>query len=109
MSSTSSDLKAILRKTVEEDYKHRIAEIDEGFERYKSLILKIAETEKWDLLAWFEGTEPEDLEKYEKDLDLLERADLVKGQLKYTERNAFREYHLTKRGAELAKKLLNEP
>lgn len=104
----SSDLKTILRKTVEEDYKHKIAEIDEDLERYGSLILKIAETEKWDLLVWFEGTEPEDLEKYEKDLNLLERANLIRGQLKYTERNAYREYQLTKKGAELAKKLLNE-
>ncbi len=62
----SSDLKAILRKTVEEDYKHKIAEIDEGFERYKSLILKIADTDKWDLLVWFEGTKPENLEKNER-------------------------------------------
>ncbi len=104
----SSDLKAILRKTVEEDYRHKVADIDQNFERYKSIILKIADTEKWDLLVWFEGTEPEDLKKYEKDLNLLERADLVKGQLKYTERNAFREYQLTKKGTELVEKLLNE-
>jgi hypothetical protein len=104
----SSDLSEILHKVTEEDYKRKIVEIEDGLGRYKSLILKIAETKKWDLTIWVEGTKLKDLEKYEKDLNLLKRANLIKGQLKYTERNAYREYQLTKKGTELAKKLLKE-
>jgi hypothetical protein len=103
-----SDLEAILRKVAEEDYKSEIRDIEDGLERYKSLILKIAKAKKWDLLVWIEGTILKDLKKYEKDLNLLERANLIKGQMKYTERNAYREYQLTKKGNELAKKLLKE-
>jgi len=39
---------------------------------------------------------------------LLERSNLVKKQIKYSEDNAYREYQLTKKGTELAKKLLKE-
>ena len=48
------------------------------------------------------------VEKYEKELNLLERGNLVKGKLKYTERNAYREYQLTKKGSELVNKLQKE-
>jgi hypothetical protein len=104
----SSDLRAILRKVAEEEYKREIREIEERLERYKSLILEVAEAKKWDLLVWVEGTGLKDLKKHEKDLNLLERANLVKGQMKYTERNAYREYQLTKKGNELVKRLLEE-
>lgn len=103
---TSSDLRAILKKVAEEDYKSENAEIEEGLERYKSLILKIANVKKFDLAIWVEGSEMH--LKYEKDLNLLERGNLVKGQIRYTERNAYREYKLTKKGTELVKKLLEE-
>lgn len=103
---TSSDLSAILKKVAEEDYKNENAEIEEGLERHKSLILKIAKVKKFDLAIWVEGSETH--LKYEKDLNLLERGNLVKGQIRYTERNAYREYKLTKKGTELAKKLLEE-
>lgn len=103
----SSDLKVILEKVAEEDYQNETMEIEKGLERYKSLILKIAEVKKWDLPIWVEGTETH-LGKYEEDLNLLERGNIVKGQIKYTERNAYREYTLTKKGADLAEKLLKE-
>lgn len=104
----SSELKAILNKVVEEDYKNEEMMIEARLERYKSLILKIAKAKKWDLRIWVEGSALKDVEKYEKDLNFLERGNIVKGQMKYTERNAYREYQLTKKGTELAKKLSKE-
>jgi hypothetical protein len=68
----------------------------------------MAKTEKWDLAIWVEGTNVKDSEKYEKDLNLLERGNLIKGKMKFTEHNAYREYQLTKKGSELVKKLLSE-
>jgi len=41
-------------------------------------------------------------------LNVLERAHLVKGQTKETGRNVYRQYELTKEGAELVKKLSKE-
>jgi hypothetical protein len=46
--------------------------------------------------------------EYEQDLNFLERGNLVKGKLKFTERNAYRECQLTKKGSELLKKLQSE-
>ena len=85
------------------------AAIDKGLRNYKSLILQIAEAKKWDLRVWVEGQEPEDLKKYEKVLNMLERGNIIKGKMKYTHRSAYREYELTKKGEELAKKLQEEP
>lgn len=104
----SSDLKSILDTVVEEDYKRKELEIEKAFERFKSLLHEIARAKKWDLAIWVEGTNVEGVEEYEKDLNLLERGNLIKGQMKFTEHNAYREYQLTKKGSDLVKKLLNE-
>jgi hypothetical protein len=101
----SSELKTILEKVAEEDYEHEKTLIEERLEHFRSLLLKIAKARNWDFPVWIEGAEPADLKKYEADLNLLERANLVKGQMKYTEHNAYREYRLTKKGEELAKTL----
>jgi hypothetical protein len=104
----SSDLKAILDKVAEEEYRSKKLEIEEGLERFKSFLLKIAKTKKWSHIIWVEGSMVKKFEKYEKDLNLLEKGDLVKGRMKYTEHNAYRVYQLTPKGFELAKKLLEE-
>jgi len=105
----SSDLLKTLHKVAEEDCESRMVAIDKGIGSYKSLILQIAEAKKWDLRVWVEGQEPNDLKKYEKALSMLERGNIIKGKMKYTHRSAYREYELTKKGEELAKKLQEEP
>jgi predicted transcriptional regulator len=105
---TSSDLETILKQVAEEDYASEELEIEKNLLRFKSLLLEIAKAQKWDLAIWVEGANVKDAEKYEKTLNLLERGNLVKGKLKYTERDAYREYQLTKKGFELLKKLQKE-
>jgi len=105
---TSSELKTILNQVAEEDYASEELEIEKNLLRFKSFLLEIAKAKKWDLAIWVEGTDVKYAEKYEKDLNLLERGNLVKGQLKYTDRNAYREYQLTKKGSELVEKLQKE-
>jgi hypothetical protein len=107
--NTSSDLLMILTQVAKEDCANEELEIEKNLERFKSLLLEIARAKKWDLAIWVEGTAVSDAEKVENDLNLLERANLVKGTTKFTERNAYREYQLTKKGTELLKKLQNEP
>jgi hypothetical protein len=104
----SLDLITILNKVVEEDYKRKELEIEKGLERFKSLLQEIAKAKKWDLTIWVEGTNVKGVKEYEKDLNLLERGNIIKGEMKFTERNAYREYQLTKKGSELVKKLLKE-
>ena len=104
----SSNLKGILNKVAQEDYASEEVEIEKNLSLFKSLLLEIAKVKTWDLAIWVEGTDVKSAEKYEKNLNLLERGNLVKGKLKFTERNAYREYQLTKKGFELVKKLREE-
>jgi hypothetical protein len=104
---TSSELMAILQKQVEDDYKKELAEIDKGIDRFKSLLLRIAKVKKWDLTLWSEGFSTH-FQQYERDFTLLEKSNLIKGKTKYTERNKYREYQLTKKGRELVEKLQKE-
>ena len=105
---TSSDLKFILTKVAEEDYASEEMQIEKNLPQFKSLLLEISKAKTWDLAIWVEGTDVKIAENYEKNLNLLERGNLVKGKLKFTERNAYREYQLTKKGFELVKKLREE-
>jgi hypothetical protein len=104
----SADLKAIIDKVIEEDYKLKELDIEKGLKRFKSLLHEIEKAKKWDLAIWVEGSKVNGVEQYERDLNLLERGNIVKGEMKFTERNAYREYQLTKKGSELVKKLLKE-
>jgi hypothetical protein len=100
----SAELKRRLDKVVEEDYKQGEIETEQDLPRMKALLLKIAQAKKFDISIWIEGTKQPDL-KDEEDLNLLERANLIKGQTKYTHRNVYRQFELTVKGAEIAEQL----
>ncbi|MEJ2241482.1 MAG: hypothetical protein P8Y18_04995 [Candidatus Bathyarchaeota archaeon] len=104
----SLDLKEILVNTIKEDYKQKEMEVEKGIERFKQLLCEIAAAKKWDLTMWVEGSNVKDIEKHEKDLTLLEKGKLIKGKMKFTEHNEYREYQLTKKGSDLVKKLIKE-
>jgi pterin-4a-carbinolamine dehydratase len=56
-----------------------------------------------------EGTKQVENEKDEELLGQLERANLVKGETRFTHRNFYRQFQLTTKGAEIAKQLAYEP
>ena len=103
----SSDLKDALRNVVEEDCEKERKEIERKLDHYKSLLLEIARVKRFNLAVSVEGFETQ-YQADERDLDFLERANLVKGEMNFTHHNEYREYQLTKKGAELAAKLMNE-
>lgn len=104
----SLELKAMLSKVAEDDNKREEIEFEEGIERYKFLLLRIAKEKKLDVATIIEGTDAVDLNKNVQDLNVLEKAHLVEGKTKYTHRNVYRQYELTLEGAELAEKLSRE-
>jgi hypothetical protein len=53
----SSELKTMLNKVLVEDSKRKETEFEEGIDRYKSLLLKIAKDKTPDMIISFEGTE----------------------------------------------------
>ena len=104
----SSELKSLLSTVAMEDNERKEMEFVEGINRYKSLLLRVAKVQPFDILVSSEGTQPGNLHQNVVDLNVLERAHLVKGQTKETGRNVYRQYELTKEGAELVKKLSKE-
>ena len=104
----SSELKIMLSKVAAEDNERKEADFEEGMDRYKSFLIKLAKDKTLDIIFSVEGTEQPDVNKNRRDLDVLERAHLVKGQTKYTHRNEYRQYELTTKGVELVEKLSKE-
>ena len=104
----SSELKVMLSKVAVEDNVRKELAFEEGINRYKSLLLRVAKVQPFDVLVSSEGTEQGNLNKNVQDLEVLERAHLLKGQTKETGRNVYRQYELTKEGAESVEKLSKE-
>ena len=105
----SAELKDRLYKVAEEDCKQEKARREMDLPRIKSLFLEISRVKKFDVPIWVEGTKQSDLNRDEANLNALERANLIKGQTKYTHRNVYRQYELTQKGAEVVEKLAAEP
>lgn len=106
--SMSSELRIILNKVAEQNYKQQEKAVEQVFQRYKSLLLKIADFKGTDVLISFEGTKQADSKEEQLDLCMLEKASLITGHTKNTNHNTYRQYELTKKGAELAEKLSKE-
>jgi hypothetical protein len=102
----------MLDKVAEEDFKKDREEIEQrarkGLPRFKSLILAIKKVKTYDLVLLAEGCPPEGIKETEKDLNMLERANLIKGETRFTSRNMYRRYVLTRKGNDLAESLIRE-
>jgi hypothetical protein len=104
----SLELKSLLSTVAVEDNERKEMEFVEGINRYKSLLLMVAKVQPFDILVSSEGTQPGNLHQNVVDLNVLERAHLVKGQTKETNHNVYRQYELTPEGAKLVEKLSKE-
>ena len=104
----SSELKMILNTVALKESELRGIDFDKGMDRYKYLLKKLVKEKTIDVLYTVEGAVVPDLDMTREDLKVLEKANLVKGQTKYTHHNEYRQYELTEEGAKLAEKLLNE-
>jgi hypothetical protein len=102
----------MLDKVAEEDFDEEKNEIKKTNTRripqLKSLILTIKRQQSYDLVVLAEGSPSEGIRETERDLNVLERANLIKGKMKFTEQDAYRRYVLTKKGDNLAASLLKE-
>jgi len=100
----SSELKVILLKGIEENFHEECNGTIERLEQIKSLLISIANTGSWRLPITIREMETH-YPEYEKDLNLLERCDLVKSRIKYTEHSSYRVYELSEEGVALVRKL----
>lgn len=102
----SSELKSILIDFVEEECQNRLKDINNNLGRFQELLLKISRQKNYHLTLWVVG---EDMHwGVEKDLDLLENADLITGEMGYSDQSGYRNYTLTDKGKRLVQKLLNQ-
>ena len=93
----SSELKVMLSKVAVEDNTRKEIEFEEGVNRYKSLLLRVAKIQPFDVLVSSEGTQQGNFHQNVVDLEVLERAHLVKGHTKETNHNVYRQYKLTQK------------
>jgi hypothetical protein len=108
----ASLLKEMLDKVAEEDFEKEKEEIEQrarrGLPKFKSILLTIKKQKRYDLVLFVEGSSPDHVKEIERDLNMLERANLIKGEMKFADRNAYRSYVLTKKGNDLAEELPKE-
>ena len=69
----SSELKSLLSTVAVEDNTRKEIEFEEGINRYKSLLLRVAKVQPFDILVSSEGTQPGNLHQNVVDLEVLER------------------------------------
>lgn len=99
----SIELKSLLVDTIEKECKNRLIDIKNNLVRFQEILLKISEQKKYKLTLWVVG---EDTNwEVEKDLDLLEKAELIIGEMGYSDQSGYREYSLTDKGKKIVQKL----
>ncbi len=98
----------MLAAAANDECKESLSLLEADLPRVKSLLLEIAKVGNFDFPLLVEGDKPTETNRDEKNLSLLERAKLAKGETKYTHRNVYRRYVLTQKGAELVAKLKSE-
>jgi hypothetical protein len=100
----SSELKSILIDVIEEDMQNKLKDITNNLSRFQELLINISRQKKYHLTLWVVG---EDTHwEVKKDLDLLEKADLIIGEMGYSDQSGFREYTLTDKGNKLVQNLI---
>jgi hypothetical protein len=104
----STELKIKLHRVAEEDRVREEEEFDDNFERYKTLLIRVAKVQPFDMLPQSEGPEFYNVGQVMHDLAVLERAHLVVGQLKETARSQYHQYNLTTEGEQLVNRLFKE-
>jgi hypothetical protein len=104
----SLELKNRLNMVAEEDKAREMKEFEEGFERYRSLLIRVAKVRPFDMMPQSEGPAFYDVKQVMYDLAVLERARLLEGELKETARSEYRQYDLTAEGEQLVEKLSTE-
>ena len=96
-------MKSLLVDTIEKECKNRLDDIKNNLARFQEILFKISEQKKYKLTLWVVG---EDTNwEVEKDLDLLEKAELIIGEMGYSDQSGYREYSLTEKGKKIVQKL----
>ena len=102
----SSELESILVDTIEKDYQNMLSDIKNNITRFQEILLKILKQKNFKLTLWVVG---EDTNwKVKKDLDLLEKSELIIGKMGYSDQSGYKQYTLTEKGKMVVQKYTNQ-
>jgi len=99
----STELKHLLYHQICREFEELTEAIENDLSRYAETLLKVRERGSRSVMIAFQGADTADPAL--KDLDLLEKASVLKGDVKFTERNIYKIFDLTDKGRTLVSKL----
>ena len=99
----STDLKSLLIKVAEKECADKVKNVKDNLNDLQNLLLKISEQKKYDLTLWVLG---EDIDwKIEQNFEILDKAGLITGKMKFYDQSGYLEYSLTDKGKKLVQKI----
>jgi len=99
----STDLKSLLIKAAEKECEDKVKNVKNNLTDLQNLLLKISEQKKYDLTLWVLG---EDVDwKVEKNFELLDKAGLITGKMKFYDQSGYLEYSLTDKGKKIVQQI----
>lgn len=102
----SMDLRKLLYHQICDDFEKNYHEIERNLSKYVELLSKINERGDWSVTLSVQGEDVEDPSLIS--IGLLEKAGVLNGRTKYTERNVYKIFTLTDEGKELIDKIKTE-
>jgi hypothetical protein len=99
----STELKHLLYHQICREFEELSEAIEKNLSRYAESLFKVSERGSQSVMIAFQGADTADPAL--KDLDLLEKASVLKSEIKFTERNIYKIFSLTDKGRTLVNKL----
>ncbi len=99
----SMDLRKLLYHQICDEFENNYHEIEGNLSKYVKLLSKINERGDWSVTLSVQGEDVEDSSLIS--LELLEKAGVLNGRIKYTERNVYKIFTLTDEGKKLIEKI----
>ncbi len=99
----STELKKVLYHQICDDFEKSCRDIDENLPRYLELLSKIHETGDWSETLSVRGEDVKD--PSHDSVELLEKAGILEGRIRFTERNMYKIFTLTEEGRNLIDKI----
>lgn len=102
----SIELRKLLYHQICDEFETSYHEIEENLSKYVDILKKIKERGDWTVAMSVQGEDVEDRSLLS--LELLEKTNVLNGNIKFTKRNIYKVFTLSKSGEELIKKITSK-
>lgn len=100
----SIELRKLLYHQICDEFETSYHEIEKNLSKYIDILKKIKERGDWTVALSVQGEDVEDPSLLS--LELLEKTNVLDGNIKFTKRNIYKVFTLSKSGEELIKKII---